>query len=97
MSTDFTPILEQAIQSLLREGKDPSIALVKSRLSQPVPMPLIISALQRWKKSGKVPKIEVVTSEKSAEEKIEALEGQVKALTARLEALEQRLITSNKN
>ncbi|MDD1795231.1 hypothetical protein L4D06_20915 [Enterovibrio makurazakiensis] len=95
MSTDFTPILEQAIQSLLREGKNPSVALVKSRLTQPVPMPLIISALQHWKKNGKVPKVELVESKKSSDERIEALEEQVKALTTKLEALEQHLMANS--
>ncbi|WP_325891859.1 DUF5320 domain-containing protein [Grimontia sp. NTOU-MAR1] len=91
MSTDFTPLLEQAIQSLVNEGKEPTVALIKSRLASPVPMPLVISALQRWKKSGTVPKVELVKKKDGAETRIKALEEEVKALTERLEALEQRL------
>ncbi|CZF78030.1 DUF5320 domain-containing protein [Grimontia marina] len=91
MSTDFTPLLEQAIQSLVNEGKEPTVALIKSRLASPVPMPLVISALQRWKKSGTVPKVELVKKEDGAETRIKALEEEVKALIERLEALEQRL------
>ncbi|OEE62427.1 hypothetical protein [Enterovibrio norvegicus] len=89
MSTDFTPALQQAIEALLREGKEPTVALVKSRLNQSVPMPLIISALQRWKKNGKVPKIEIIEKVKDADARIEALEAQVRVLTQRLDALEQ--------
>lgn len=50
MQTDYTAMLEQAIHSLIADGKEPSVALIKSRLTGAVPMPLIISALQRWKK-----------------------------------------------
>ncbi|PKF51485.1 DUF5320 domain-containing protein [Enterovibrio nigricans] len=91
MSTDFTRLLEKAIGSLVNDGKEPSIALIKSRLSAPVPMPLIISALQRWKKSGTVPKVEKVDAPKDADARIAELEQQVKTLTERLNALEQRL------
>ncbi|MBE1277279.1 hypothetical protein [Enterovibrio baiacu] len=90
MQTDYTAMLEQAIQSLVADGKEPSVALIKSRLSGSVPMPLIISALQRWKKNGVVPKIEIVSVSKSAEERIAELELQVRTLTERIEALENR-------
>lgn len=50
MSKDFTAAIQQAIDALQAENKTPSVALVKSRLTETVPMPLIISALQRWKK-----------------------------------------------
>ncbi|MBV7300060.1 hypothetical protein [Enterovibrio paralichthyis] len=90
MSKDFTSVLQQAIDTLVAEQKTPSVALIKSRLSEPVPMPLIISALQRWKKNGTVPKVELVEKEKDAQQRIAELEAQVKALTARIEALEQR-------
>lgn len=90
MSIDFTPQLEQTIQSLVNDGKEPSVALIKGRLTSPVPMPLIISALQRWKKSGTVPKVELVKKQDDANARIQALEAQVEALTKRLEALEQR-------
>ncbi|WP_407331203.1 hypothetical protein [Enterovibrio sp. 27052020O] len=95
MSTDFTPALQQAIEALKREGKEPTVASIKSRLTQSVPMPLIISALQRWKKNGKLPKVEMVEKESDADVKIAALEAQVKVLTQRLDALEQHLASKS--
>lgn len=53
MSKDFTAAIQQAIDALQAENKTPSVALVKSRLTETVPMPLIISALQRWKKAAR--------------------------------------------
>lgn len=91
MSKDFTAAIQQAIDALQAENKTPSVALVKSRLTETVPMPLIISALQRWKKSGTVPKVELVEKTQDAAARIAELEAQVKALTSRIEALEQRL------
>lgn len=91
MSKDFTAAIQQAIDALQAENKTPSVALVKSRLTETVPMPLIISALQRWKKSGTVPKVELVEKTQDAAARIAELEAQIKALTSRIEALEQRL------
>ncbi|MGL4206235.1 MAG: DNA-binding protein [Aeromonadaceae bacterium] len=39
----------QIASQLQAEGKTPSVALVKSRLSEPKPIPEIISGLQRWR------------------------------------------------
>ena len=33
---------------LANEGKKPSVALIKQRLSQPVPLPNIVSVLKNW-------------------------------------------------
>ncbi len=87
MST-ITLALEQAITSLIAEGKEPSVALIKARLTEPLPMPLIIKALQAWKKNAKVPKIERTEPSISNEERIKQLEQQVADLTARLSQLE---------
>lgn len=48
-------VLFQIADALAREGKEPSVALIKSRLPEPRPIPEIISALQRWRsqKAGK--------------------------------------------
>ncbi|MGF1732968.1 hypothetical protein [Photobacterium kasasachensis] len=89
MSSEITQALEQAIESLIAEGKEPSVALIKSRLAEPLPMPLIIKALQAWKKNAKVPKIEKSVPPLSQEERIKQLEEQVAALTTRIEQLEQ--------
>ncbi|ELR63321.1 hypothetical protein C942_03854 [Photobacterium marinum] len=88
MSSEITQALEQAINSLVAEGKEPSVALIKSRLADPLPMPLIIKALQAWKKNAKVPKIEKKEPTISMEERVKQLEQQIAALTARIEQLE---------
>ncbi|WEM42831.1 hypothetical protein PTW35_03055 [Photobacterium sp. DA100] len=90
MSSEITQALSEAIESLVAEGKEPSVALIKSRLADPLPMPLIIKALQSWKSSARVPRIEKVDPQPSAEARIAALEQQVASLTARLEQLESR-------
>lgn len=90
MSSEITQALTDAIDALVNEGKEPSVALIKSRLVDPLPMPLIIKALQSWKSSARVPKIEKVDKQPSAEARIAALEQQVAALTARLEQLESQ-------
>lgn len=53
MTSAISQDLQQAIQSLVSEGKQPSVALMKARLAQNVPMPIIIQALQSWKKNAK--------------------------------------------
>ena len=88
MSSEITQALEQAINSLVAEGKEPSVALIKSRLANPLPMQLIIKALQAWKKNAKVPKIEKTEPTISMEERVKQLEQQVATLTARIEQLE---------
>ncbi|MEJ2766630.1 hypothetical protein VV869_21990, partial [Photobacterium sp. MCCC 1A19761] len=88
MSSEITQALEQAIAALIAEGKEPSVALIKSRLSRPLPMPLIIQALQAWRKSAKVPKIEQCAAPQTQEARIAQLEQQVADLTARLAQLE---------
>ena len=42
-------VVFDAIQVLLDEGKTPTDALTKSRLAQPVPMPMIIAAVSQYK------------------------------------------------
>ncbi|ATG57729.1 MULTISPECIES: hypothetical protein [Pseudoalteromonas] len=42
-------VVFDAIQVLLDEGKTPTVALTKSRLAQPVPMPMIIAAVSQYK------------------------------------------------
>lgn len=88
MTSAISQDLQQAIQSLVSEGKQPSVALVKARLAQNVPMPIIIQALQSWKMNAKVPKITEHKREISLEQRIEQLEQQVAILTQRLSQLE---------
>ncbi|WP_459782127.1 hypothetical protein [Photobacterium sp. R1] len=89
MSSAVTEALESAIQSLMAEGKEPSVALVKARLREPLPMPVIIQAIKSWKQHAKVPKItETPAATASDSERIAQLEAQVASLTSRLAALE---------
>ncbi|MFD2179274.1 hypothetical protein [Veronia pacifica] len=90
MTTNYTQALEDAISQLVNDGKQPSVALIKSRLGVTVPMPLVITALQRWKKNGVVPKVEKVPAEQSDKERIRALEEQVSKLEARIALLESK-------
>lgn len=87
---NITEELHKVLSAISAEGKDPTVALVKARLSMPVPMPAIITTLKSWKSSNKVPKVEVAseTTTLSAEERIAQLEKQVQELTQRLAALE---------
>lgn len=48
MSTEEIFAIANALQA---EGKTPTVALIKHRLSSPVPLNLLISTLQRWKQS----------------------------------------------
>ncbi|MBD1584116.1 hypothetical protein [Pseudoalteromonas sp. S16_S37] len=43
------PAVQKAIAELVNSGKTPSVALTKARLSEPVPMPLIIAGLSAFK------------------------------------------------
>ncbi|KLV01636.1 hypothetical protein ABT56_22035 [Photobacterium aquae] len=89
MPSPISQALSNAIESLIAEGKEPSVALIKARLPEPLPMPVIIKALQSWKSSARVPKIEKSAPQLSAEERISKLEQLVADLTGRLEKLEQ--------
>ncbi|KJF85196.1 hypothetical protein [Photobacterium phosphoreum] len=87
MST-ITQEIEQAIASLVADNKQPSIALIKARLTTPLPIPVIIKALQAWQKNAKVPHIEKQQRVLTADQRIEQLEQQVLALSTRLARLE---------
>lgn len=88
---DITQELKAIIAQLVDDGKEPSVALVKARLSQPVPMPAIISTIKSWKANKRVPKVEVTSAENlSAEQRIEQLEQQVAALLQRVTKLENQ-------
>ncbi|KID58154.1 hypothetical protein JF50_05465 [Pseudoalteromonas luteoviolacea] len=43
------PAAQQAISILLAEGKTPTVATVKAKLTEPLPMPTIIAALATYK------------------------------------------------
>ena len=87
MST-ITQEIEQVIKRLVIENKQPSVALIKARLTTSLPIPVIIKALQSWQKNAKVPNIEKQQRVLSSEQRIEQLEQQIIALSTRLARLE---------
>nr|WP_086939087.1 hypothetical protein [Thaumasiovibrio occultus] len=87
MANNIQALLTDAIHSLVSEGKEPTTALIKARLAQPVPMPVILSALQSWKRTKKVPGYTQVTAQSTLEDRVAELEAQVRQLTERLNAL----------
>lgn len=92
LTQNITQELESVLQALHQEGKTPTVALVKARLTTPVPIPALIVAIRSWKSTQRVPKVEVATKEAlSNDEKISRLEQQVRDLTLRLEQLENQL------
>ncbi len=90
LTKNVTEELEAVLQALHDEGKTPSIALVKARLSTPVPMPALISTIKSWKSVKRVPKVEIAANAQPAD-KIAQLEQQIAALTERVSLLEAQL------
>ena len=91
LTKDVSLELEQAIASLIAEGKEPTVALVKTRLKTAIPMPALIRTIKSWKSTSRVPKIEVATSQVNEIDRIAELEQQVADLQLRLTALEEKL------
>ena len=79
-------------QQLNEAGKDPSVALIKARLSRPVPLPQVIAGLKQWrnntdkKMDNKVEESDTVTP-LNLEPRVEALESTVERLMKELERL----------
>ncbi|MGF1695058.1 hypothetical protein L4C54_05210 [Vibrio lamellibrachiae] len=91
LTQNVTDELTKVLSSLTQEGKEPTVALVKARLSTSVPMPALITAIKSWKASNRVPKVEVATAATSELDKITNLEQQVSQLLKRVESLEAKL------
>ncbi|GAB2666218.1 hypothetical protein [Vibrio panuliri] len=91
LTKDVSRELEQVIDQLVREGKEPSVALVKARLKTSVPMPALITTIKSWKNSQRVPKVEVATKENAESDRIAQLEALVRDLQLRLAAVEEKL------
>lgn len=87
---NVTDELQKILQDLTSEGKKPTTALVRSRLTTQVPMPAIIAAVKSFKSTSHVPKIEVKEASLTADERIVQLEQKVQELTHRLAALENK-------
>ncbi|HGF7477999.1 TPA: hypothetical protein AB5B17_002284 [Vibrio mimicus] len=90
LTKDVSQELEEILNSLSQQGKEPSVALVKARLKTPVPMPAIIATIKSWKSTQRIPKVEVaaIKTNNNLEQRIEVLEQTILQLTARIEALE---------
>ncbi|RTZ15386.1 hypothetical protein EJ063_13080 [Vibrio aquaticus] len=92
LTQDVSQELKSVLEQLHAEGKEPTVALVKARLSTSVPMPALITTIKSWKSSNRVPKVEVAVKKEVADaDRIEQLEKQVTELTMRLAALEEKL------
>jgi TolA-binding protein len=91
ITKDVTAELEAVLTQLTQEGKTPSVALVKARLSQAVPMPALIATIKNWKASKPVPKIEVAAETTvPLEQRVTQLEQQVDQLLLRIAQLEHQ-------
>ncbi|KHT46281.1 hypothetical protein [Vibrio sinaloensis] len=82
--------LKDVLEQLHQEGKEPTVALVKARLTTSVPMPALITTLKSWKSSKRVPKVEVAATPKTEQDRISELEQQVAELTKRIAQLESK-------
>ena len=91
LTKDVSQELQDVFDSLQRDGKEPTVALVKARLRTSIPMPAIITAIKTFKTANRVPKVEVKAPETSGEDQVSALLEQVSKLTQRIEQLETRL------
>ncbi len=95
-SENITQCLEQAIHEIVESGKEPTVATIKSKLSASIPIPIIITAIQAWKKNGKLPNIEKSTRTPTQEARIQALEDDVRFLKEKIALLEKQLANRNK-
>ncbi len=92
LTQDVTKELESVLSALQQQGKEPTVALVKSRLSTNVPMPALITAIKSWKSANRVPKVEVAANKVTSEvDRVEQLEQTVTQLVKRVEDLEAKL------
>lgn len=91
LTQDVSQELKDVLEQLHQEGKEPTVALVKARLSTPIPMPALITALKSWKSANRVPKVEIAAKQQSEQDRISELERQVAELQQRLIALERKL------
>ncbi len=88
LTQDVTKELESVLSSLQQQGKEPTVALVKSRLSTNIPMPALITAIKSWKNANRVPKVEVAAKVASEADRLTRLEQTITTLTQRIEELE---------
>ncbi|ASA56589.1 hypothetical protein [Vibrio gazogenes] len=93
LTKDISQELESVILQLVNEGKEPTVALIKARLSAKIPIPAIVTTIKRWKSSQHIPKVEIAvesSASSATEQRIARLEQQVADLVSRIAQLEQQ-------
>ena len=78
-------VVFDAIKTLLDEGKTPTVALTKSKLAQPMPMPVIIAAVSQYKNNPD--SIKNFINNPSNEQVSTANESQLDRIEAKLDRL----------
>ncbi|MFS1489134.1 hypothetical protein BCT96_016575 [Vibrio splendidus] len=91
LTKDVSEELKSVLEGLQAQGKEPTVALVKARMSTSVPMPALITTIKSWKSANRVPKVEVATQEEPTLDRVSRLEKQILELTARVATLEAKL------
>ncbi|MEG3692663.1 hypothetical protein V5098_05980 [Vibrio coralliirubri] len=91
LTKDVSEELKSVLEGLQAQGKEPTVALVKARMSTSVPMPALITTIKSWKSANRVPKVEVATQEEPVLDRVSQLEKQILELTARVATLEAKL------
>ena len=94
LTQDVSQELKEVLEQLQKEGKEPTVALVKARLSTAIPMPALITTIKSWKSANRVPKVEVAAKTANDACRITELEKQVAELTTRLVLLEEKMENS---
>ena len=92
LTKDVSAEVEAVLTKLQQEGKDPTMALVKARLSCKVPIPALISIIKSWKATQRVPKVEIAAkdnSELKLTQRMAQLEQQIEQLLQRVSQLEK--------
>jgi len=81
----------EAIKKILVQEKVPSVALIKGKLSQPVPMPIIISVLGRFKNDpdnfivDEAPQTTAQTKEDASQSQLDRIEKKLDLLLTLLQ------------
>ncbi|MFA0141518.1 hypothetical protein FCV62_14750 [Vibrio kanaloae] len=91
LTKDVSEELKSVLEGLQAQGKEPTVALVKARMSTSVPMPALITTIKSWKSANRVPKVEVATQKEPELDRVSQLEKQILELTARIATLEAKL------
>ncbi|MEZ9174898.1 hypothetical protein [Vibrio kanaloae] len=91
LTKDVSEELKSVLEGLQAQGKEPTVALVKARMSTSVPMPALITTIKSWKSANRVPKVEVATQKEPELDRVSQLEKQILELTARVTTLEAKL------